>query len=75
VFDAQHVISASRDRTVRLWNVASGQEVALIEGDVEFTTLALMPNKSTVVARDSVARLHFIDVRWAAGETDLSPSS
>jgi len=64
VFDSGHVVSASADRTVRLWNVESGQEVALFEGDVEFTNIAVMPSKGTIVVRDAVARVHFIDVRW-----------
>jgi WD40 repeat protein len=64
VFDARHIVSASADRTVRLWNVESGQEIALFEGDVEFTSVAVIPNKHTIVVRDAVARLHFIDVRW-----------
>jgi WD40 repeat protein len=75
VFDERHIVSASRDRTVRLWNVESGQEVALFEGDVEFTDIAVMPDKRTIAVRDAVARLHWLDVRWAAAETDLSPSS
>jgi WD40 repeat protein len=64
VFDARHVVSASADRTVRLWNVESGQEVALFEGDVEFTNIAVMPGKGTIVLRDAVARVHWLDVRW-----------
>jgi WD40 repeat protein len=64
VFDERHIVSASKDRTVRLWDMESGQEVALFEGDVEFTSLALMPNRRTIAVRDQVARLHWIDVRW-----------
>jgi WD40 repeat protein len=62
VLDERHFVSASQDRTVRLWNVESGQEVALFEGDVEFTNIAVMPNKRTIAVRDQVARLHWIDV-------------
>jgi hypothetical protein len=44
--------------------VESGQEVALFEGDVEFTSIAVMPSERTIVVRDAVARLHWLDVRW-----------
>jgi WD40 repeat protein len=62
VLHAQQVISGSSDRTLRLWDAKTGKEIARFEGDVEFTLLAVMPDKRTVVARDQVARLHWIDI-------------
>lgn len=62
LLDAQHVISGSSDRTLRLWDAKTGKEIARFEGDAEFTLLAVMPDKRRVVARDAVARLHWIDI-------------
>ena len=57
------VISCSWDKTLRLWDVETAEEVARLDGDVEFTSLAVLPDKPTVAVRDAVGRLHWVDIR------------
>ncbi len=57
-----HIVSASVDNTLRLWDISTGKELARFEGDAAFTNLSA-PNDHTLAARDSLARLHFFDVR------------
>jgi len=61
----RYVVSGSSDNSLRLWDLELGKEVARLEGDAGFTSLAVLPDQRTVVARDSLARLHWIDVRLA----------
>jgi WD40 repeat protein len=63
--DGRHVVSGSVDRTLRLWDLETGAQLARFDGDALFTSLAFLPDKRTLVARDALARLHWIEVRLA----------
>ena len=53
--------SGSHDRTVRLWNVATGFEVARLELDVPITSLVTVaPDR--IVAGDSAGRVHWLEI-------------
>jgi WD40 repeat protein len=60
--DGRHLVSGSDDRTLRLWEVASGREIARLEGDFAFLGLYLAPDGKSLAAGDSVGRVHLIDV-------------
>lgn len=61
--DGRHVVSGSTDRTLRLWDLETGAQLGRFDGDAVFTSLAILPDMRTLVARDALARLHWIEVR------------
>ena len=63
--DGRLVVSGSSDNSLRLWDLELAQELARFDGDAMFTSLAVMSDGRTVVARDALARLHWIEVRLA----------
>jgi WD40 repeat protein/DNA-binding winged helix-turn-helix (wHTH) protein len=65
VMDGRHAISGSEDKTLRLWDLETGAQLVRFDGDAAFTSLALMPDKRTLVARDGLARLHWFETRLA----------
>jgi WD40 repeat protein len=55
--------SGSHDNTIRLWDLRRRAEIARLEVDAPVTALvAMAPNR--LVARDSVARLHWLEVLY-----------
>lgn len=58
--DGKQVVSASRDKTVRLWDVASGKELHVLRGHEDGVTSAqFAPDGKTLVtaSEDKTARL------------------
>ena len=53
-------ISASEDRTLKIWDLLSGKEVASFSGEDAFYGCAFAPDGVTVVAGDSSGRVHFL---------------
>jgi WD40 repeat protein len=59
--DAKHIVSTDH-RVLRLWEVATGREIARFDGDFPFETFALAPNGKWVTAGDARGRVHVLDV-------------
>jgi WD40 repeat protein len=62
VLDARHAVSGSSDNTIRLWDLETGVQIARFDGDAQFTAIAVLPGKRTLLARDALARLHWFDI-------------
>ena len=61
VLDSRRVISGSRDETLQVWDVESGKVECLFTLDAPVTAVAVTPGSRTIVAGDSMGRVHFFD--------------
>ena len=60
--DGLKAVSASYDKTLNLWDLATGKEIATFIGDSFMYSCAVSPNSLTIVAGDSSGKVHFISV-------------
>ncbi len=60
--DNKRVISASGDKTLKLWNLETGEVIATFSGDVSILSCAFTPDDLTIVAGDTLGRLHFLSL-------------
>ncbi|TVU52285.1 MAG: hypothetical protein EA414_18185, partial [Arthrospira sp. PLM2.Bin9] len=58
--DGKRAVSASRDNTLKLWDLATGEEIASFTAEAEFEACAVAPDGVTVVAGDESGRVHFL---------------
>jgi WD40 repeat protein len=58
--DGELLVSASEDRTCKLWEVATGKLIASVEAsESHLTNLAVVPEASTVITGDGEGRVQF----------------
>ena len=61
--DNQMLATASRDKTVRLWNVANGHEVKMFESAAgQVYSVAFSPNGETLAAGNAIGTITLFDV-------------
>ena len=58
--DGKTAISASYDKTLKIWDLLTGKEVGSFSGEGEFSGCAFAPDGVTVVAGDALGRVHFL---------------
>jgi len=54
------LVSASQDQTIRLWDLETGISFVKLHLDTGLSSLALMPDRRTLVAGDSAGTVHFL---------------
>ena len=57
--DGARIVTASNDRTARLWEAATGQEIARIALDAAVTALAVYGG--AIALGDGLGRIHVFD--------------
>ncbi|MEH1921859.1 hypothetical protein [Nostoc sp.] len=58
--NGQQVISASSDKTLKVWNLATGEVIATFTGEYPISCCAVAPDGMTIVAGDTSGRVHFL---------------
>jgi WD40 repeat protein len=58
--DGQRVVSGSGDNTLKVWNLATGEQMACFTADARLLCCAIAPDGVTVVAWDTLGRVHFL---------------
>jgi WD40 repeat protein len=58
--DGKQAISASRDNTLKLWNLETGEVIASFTGESPIICCAVAPDGVTIVAGEESGRLHFL---------------
>ena len=58
--DGRRAISASSDRTLKVWGLATGALLASFTGDASMRCCAVAPTGEVIVAGDVTGRVHFL---------------
>jgi WD40 repeat protein len=58
--DGRHIVSGSRDYTLRVWDLKDGKELVTFAIDGNVTACAVAHDNRTIVAGDSFGRVHFL---------------
>jgi WD40 repeat protein len=58
--DGKTVISGSTDKTIKIWDLATRKEIATFTGESPIKCCAVAPDGVTIVAGESLGRLHFL---------------
>ena len=64
--DGQQAVSASRDNTLKVWDLESGELVASFYGNGALNTGAVAPDGVTIVTGEASGRLHFLRLEGVA---------
>jgi WD40 repeat protein len=62
--DGRLAASASADCTLRLWDLESRKTIARYHGDAAHRTCCVAPDCRTIVASDSLGRMHFLRLEY-----------
>ena len=74
--DGSHVVSGSKDRTVRIWNVVTGESEAKLKGHSGWVnSVVFSPDGSHVVSGSDDGTMHFWNVATGEFEAELKRHS
>jgi len=68
--DSAHIVTASEDRTARLWRAATGREITSIALDAAITALAV--HDGLIALGDALGRVHLFDVGESLDEKEAA---
>jgi len=66
--DGKQAVSASRDNTLKLWDLATGEVFVTFTGEAAMVSCAIAPDGVTVVAGDSSGVVHFLRLEGLRGQ-------
>jgi len=58
--DGKQVVSASLDKTLKIWDLATAKKIITLYGDSRFNCSAVAPDRVTIVAGDCLGMMHFL---------------
>ncbi|MCK5217632.1 MAG: hypothetical protein KAJ93_07575, partial [Methanosarcinales archaeon] len=61
--DGRFAVSASNDRTLKVWDLKTGKAVAGFSGDGPLLTCAISPDGDTIITGDRLGRVHFLQLK------------
>jgi WD40 repeat protein len=67
--DGRRLVSASEDRTVKVWDLTTLKPLATFSAEGEIRACAVASDGVTVVASDSLGRVHFLRLEPAGSES------
>ena len=65
--DGRFAVSASEDKTLKVWDLRTGQSLATLEAHAPFNCCAATTGGKTILAGDGTGALHIFD--WRPGRT------
>jgi WD40 repeat protein len=60
--DGHLAISASKDCTLRVWELDNGREIAAFTGEAAILCCAVAPNGLTIIGGDESGHVHFLEL-------------
>jgi WD40 repeat protein len=72
-------VSGSGDRTLRVWDLESGEAIATFTGENGMCSCAIAPDRQTIITGDTAGRVHFLRIVEAdekkspMGDTRIPP--
>ena len=64
--DGRRAVSASADKTLRVWDLEAGQELASFTAEASVNCCAIAPHGDTIVAGDESGLLYFLRLEEGA---------
>ena len=61
--DGKYAVSGSNDKTLKLWDLEQGVIVSNFTGDSSFQTCYISQDCESIVAGDSLGKMHFFHLR------------
>ena len=58
--DGRQAISASEDKTLKVWDLATGHYIATLQAGEALNACAVVPDGVTIVAGGASGRVHFL---------------
>ncbi len=68
--DGEKVISGSRDKTVKVWDINNGRLINSFTGDSYIPCCAITPDGSTIIAGEASGQLHFLRLQELANNQE-----
>jgi WD40 repeat protein len=65
--DGKQVVSVSLDKTLKLWDLATREELVTFMGDGTMRSCNIAPDGATVVVGDVSGRVHFLRLEGLRG--------
>ncbi|MDJ0694814.1 hypothetical protein [Mastigocoleus sp. MO_188.B34] len=66
--DGKRAISALGDKTLKQWDLETGEVLHTFTGESRMTTCGFAPDGVTIVAGDASGRVHFLRLEGSDGE-------